>query len=110
MLAAYPITVIFVLAAMFALIFVVPQSLTLARVGRENEPRPDASPTLAVAALVFAVFVPPMGIVLGNFALLRISLGVGSGRTVALLAVVIGVVFLVVEVVLLIAAYYATAA
>jgi hypothetical protein len=105
MLASYSFTIVFVIAAMVALLMLVPQSLELNRVSRSEEPVPGASPTLAVAALIFAVFVPPIGLILAHFALLRISIGQASGRTAAVLAVWISVVLLVVEVVLLVLAF-----
>jgi hypothetical protein len=106
MLGAYPFTIIFVVAAMFALLLLVPQSLTLSRAGRDIEPKQGASSTFAAVALVLAIFVPPVGLVLGHFALVRVSIGLGSGRLPALLAIWIGAILTVVEVVLLVVAFF----
>lgn len=88
--AAYPITVIVVVAIIIGIVFLLRFGLRQDRRVRDVRAKPGASKKLAITALVVAFIVPPVGALLGHVALYRIGTGVARGRQIAENALFIG--------------------
>lgn len=86
--------------------------LGLARFGYRQDrravavpPKAGATSSLPITALVFAIVLPPIGVILGHVALHRIALGASTGRRLADYALTIGYTLLTIEVLLLLVFY-----
>lgn len=104
-MGAYSIIIVVVVAIMLALAFFARRSVALERRVRDVPPKPSTNSVLAVTSFVFAIVLPPVGIILGHLALFRVGLGEARGRAWATRALWIGYLLLAAELVVLVVAY-----
>lgn len=98
---ALPVSVVIIVAVMIAVAFLARYGWKQDRVARDVPPKPGATSTLAVAALVLAFLLPLVGVILGHVALYRIGTGQATGRRWADGALGVGYFLIIVELILL---------
>jgi uncharacterized membrane protein YwaF len=96
-MGTYPITIVAVVAAAIALIFLLRFGIRQNAAAAAIDPNPDATGALAVFSFVTAMILPVIGVVLAHLTLARIIRGEAGGRAFAYAALWVGYLLIVVE-------------
>jgi len=104
-MGVYPITIIVIIAAAIALVFLLRIGIRQNAAAAAVEENPDATGSLAVLAFIVALILPVIGVILAHLTLARVRRGEAAGRIWAYTALWVGYVLIAVELGVLLWAY-----